>query len=159
MDKSNVSAISYIKGTSINLISKNGDDYTLVTPSSSGMNMMSSVSSFEQLPSEPNDDGLITNNYDVLAGEVSDEPGLVLFVDSHNQIDGSLLKQLGFDDDASFDDIINKELKVVINDDYYKIISRKITSWEDYNYFDNDILKEHKGNLEKNNILKFPIFS
>lgn len=131
MDKSNVSAISYIKGTSINLISKNGDDYTLVTPSSSGMNMMSSVSSFEQLPSEPNDDGLITNNYDVLAGEIRDEPGLVLFVDSHNQIDGSLLKQLGFADDASFDDIINKELKVAINDDYYKKIGNVFTTETD----------------------------
>ena len=128
MDKSNVSAISYVKGTSINLVSKNGDSYSLVTPSSSAMNMMSSASSFEQLPDEPNSDGLITNNYDVLAGKVNnDEPGLVLFVDSHNQIDGTLLKQLGFDENASFKDIINKELKVIINDDYYKKIGTGFT--------------------------------
>ena len=118
MNKDDISGISYVKGTSINLVSKNGDDYSLVKPSSSSM--MSSTSSFEQLPSSNGDDGIIKNNYDVLAGEVNeDEPGLVLFVNSRNQINSDILKQLGFDENVSFDDIINKELKVVLNDDYY----------------------------------------
>ena len=47
MNKDDISGISYVKGTSINLVSKNGDDYSLVKPSSSSM--MSSTSSFEQL--------------------------------------------------------------------------------------------------------------
>ena len=127
MDKDNVSALSYVKGTSLNLVSKNGDDYTLVTPST---NMMG-TSTFEQLPEEPNDDGLINDNYDVLAGDVSNEAGLVLFVNSRNQIDGELLKQLGFDKDASFEDIINKELKVIVNDDYYKKMGSIFTVEED----------------------------
>ena len=118
MNKDDISGISYVKGTSINLVSKNGDDYSLVKPSSSSM--MSSTSSFEQLPSSNGDDGIIKNNYDVLAGEANeDEPGLVLFVNSRNQINSDILKQLGFDENVSFDDIINKELKVVLNDDYY----------------------------------------
>ena len=118
MNKDDISGISYVKGTSINLVSKNGDDYSLVKPSSSSM--MSSTSSFEQLPSSNGDDGIIENNYDVLAGEVNeDEVGLVLFVNSRNQISSDILKQLGFDEHASFDDIINKELKVILNDDYY----------------------------------------
>ena len=129
MDKDNVSALSYVKGTSLNLVSKNGDDYTLVTPST---NMMW-ASTFEQLPEEPNDDGLINDNYDVLAGEISNEAGLVLFVNSRNQIDGELLKQLGFDKDASFEDIINKKLKVIVNDDYYKKIGSIFTVEEDLN--------------------------
>ena len=88
---------------------------------------------FEQLPEEPNDDGLINDNYDVLAGEISNEAGLVLFVNSRNQIDGELLKQLGFDKDASFEDIINKKLKVIVNDDYYKKIGSIFTVEEDLN--------------------------
>ena len=118
MDKNNISGISYARGTNINIVSKNGDDYSLVQPSSSSM--MSSTSSFEQLPSSTGNDGIIENNYDVLAGEVNeDEVGLVLFVNSRNQINSDILKQLGFDENASFEDIINKELKVVLNDDYY----------------------------------------
>ena len=118
LNKDDISGISYVKGTSINIVSKNGDDYSFVQPSSSSM--MSSTSSFEQLPSSNGDDGIIENNYDVLAGEVNeDEVGLVLFVNSRNQISSDILKQLGFDEHASFDDIINKELKVILNDDYY----------------------------------------
>lgn len=118
LNKDDISGISYVKGTSINIVSKNGDDYSFVQPSSSSM--MSSTSSFEQLPSSNGDDGIIENNYDVLAGEVNeDEVGLVLFVNSRNQISSDILKQLGFDEHASFEDIINKELKVVLNDDYY----------------------------------------
>ena len=118
LNKDDISGISYVKGTSINIVSKNGDDYSFVQPSSSSM--MSSTSSFEPLPSSNGDDGIIENNYDVLAGEVNeDEVGLVLFVNSRNQISSDILKQLGFDEHASFDDIINKELKVILNDDYY----------------------------------------
>lgn len=118
LNKDDISGISYVKGTSINIVSKNGDDYSFVQPSSSSM--MSSTSSFEQLPSSNGDDGIIENNYDVLAGEVNeDEVGLVLFVNSRNQISSDILKQLGFDEHVSFDDIINKELKVILNDDYY----------------------------------------
>ena len=117
MNKDNISGVSYVKGTSINLVSKNGDSYSLVKPNSNSL--MSSTLSFEQLPSS-GDDGIIFNNYDVLAGEVNeDEAGLVLFVNSRNEISSDILKQLGLDENVSFDDIINKELKVVLNKDYY----------------------------------------
>ncbi len=117
MNKDNISGVSYVKGTSINLVSKNGDSYSLVKPNSNSL--MSSTLSFEQLPSS-GDDGIIFNNYDVLAGEVNeDEAGLVLFVNSRNEISSDLLKQLGLDENVNFDDIINKELKVVLNKDYY----------------------------------------
>ena len=117
MDMSNISGITYIKGTNINLISKNGDDYKLVTNGSvAAMNGMT----FDMLPLNPNNsEGLIQKNYDVLAGQISDEPGLVIMVNSRNQISKSTLESLGFDSDASFDDILNKELKIAVNDDYY----------------------------------------
>lgn len=117
INKENISAISYIKGVNLNLVSKNNDGYSLVTPSS---NMKGS--SFGQLPIEYGD-GLTLNNYDVLAGTVNnDAPGLVLFVNSKNEISSEMLKQLGFDEKADFDDILGKELKVALNDDYYKQI-------------------------------------
>lgn len=123
LNKDNISGISYVKGTNINIVSKNGDSYSLVQPGFTSMpssSMMVGISSFEQLPNSMGDGGIIENNYDVLAGEINeDEPGLVLALNSRNQISANILKQLGFDDDASFEDIINKELKVILNDDYY----------------------------------------
>ena len=79
------------------------------------------------LPSNPNkdEDGVIEKNYDVLAGELDETtPGLILQVNSKNQVSASVLKQLGFNDKekVSFSDIMKKELKVIVNDDYYQEI-------------------------------------
>ena len=115
MDMDNISGISYIKGTNTILLSKNGDDYKFLNDNSSSLT--SNI-----LPYSPSD-SLIDKNYDVLAGKVTDEAGLVLFVDSYNRISSSLLESLGLDDSASFDDILNKEIKVIFNDDYYKKIN------------------------------------
>ena len=115
MDMDNISGISYLKGTNTILLSKNGDDYKFLNDNSSSFT--SNI-----LPYSPSD-SLIDKNYDVLAGKVTDEAGLVLFVDSYNRISSSLLESLGLDESASFDDILNKEIKVIFNDDYYKKIN------------------------------------
>ena len=115
MDMDNISGISYIKGTNTILLSKNGDDYKFLNDNSSSFTN-------NILPYSPSD-SLIDKNYDVLAGKVTDEAGLVLFVDSYNRISSSLLESLGLDDSASFEDILNKEIKVIFNDDYYKKIN------------------------------------
>ena len=115
MDMDNISGISYLKGTNTILLSKNGDDYKFLNDNSSSFT--SNI-----LPYSPSD-SLIDKNYDVLAGKVTDEAGLVLFVDSYNRISSSLLESLGLDDSASFEDILNKEIKVIFNDDYYKKIN------------------------------------
>ena len=115
MDMDNISGISYIKGTNTILLSKNGDDYKFLNDNSSSFTN-------NILPYSPSD-SLIDKNYDVLAGKVTDEAGLVLFVDSYNRISSSLLESLGLDDSASFEDILNKKIKVIFNDDYYKKIN------------------------------------
>ena len=111
MDMDNVSGLSYVRGTSVNLVSKNADGYSLVD---NGSNLTSNM-----LPESPNDKGILEKNYDVLAGDLSSEAGLVLVVNSRNQINLSILESLGFDKEADFEDILNKEIKVVFNDDYY----------------------------------------
>ena len=113
MDMSNVSGISYAKGTNLNIVSKNGDNYSLIN---SDFN-----TTFGTLPENPNgEEGLLEKNYDVLAGQISDDAGLVLIVNSRNQISASILESLGFNESASFDDILAKEFKIAVNDDYYK---------------------------------------
>lgn len=46
-----------------------------------------------------------------------------MVINSKNNLDKDLLNSLGFDgekDSISFEEIVNKEFKLVLNDDYYK---------------------------------------
>ncbi len=117
IDKETVSGISYQKSTGLNIINQSKDGYNLVNNTIMGM------STWTILPSKMNnkDSGVVENNYDILAGKIDEsEPGLILQLDSRNQIYSSTLKQLGLSGkEVSFDDILNKELKVIPNDIYY----------------------------------------
>lgn len=131
MDMSKISGYSYEKGTAINLVTQDSDGkYNLLA-----MNNDSSVQLWTILPINPNDDeGVIEENYDVLAGSLNnDEPGIILQVNNRNQISASTLKQLGFgDEEVSFDDIMNKEFKVILNNDYYQKLGNTFIPSQDY---------------------------
>lgn len=113
LDTSLLSGVSYQQATNFNIITKTKDGYKLVVDSSN----------WTLLPTNPNknENGIIYDNYDILAGEINEnEPGLILQVNSKNQIYQSTLEALGLSGkEVSFEDILNQELKVVRNDDYY----------------------------------------
>ncbi len=113
IDTKNLAGISYQTPTGFTIINHSEKGYQLVTNSSF----------WTLLPTNPNqnENGIIEDNYDILAGEINEEePGLILQVDSKNQIYASTLATLGLSGtEVSFDDILNQELKVILNDDYY----------------------------------------
>lgn len=113
LDTSLLSGVSYQQATNFNIIAKTKDGYKLVADSSNWI----------LLPTNPNknESGIIYDNYDILAGKINEnEPGLILQVNSKNQIYQSALEALGLSGkEVSFEDILNQELKVVGNDDYY----------------------------------------
>lgn len=113
IDKKNLSGIAYQSPTLLNVIKKDSNGYSLVENSSSWM----------VLPTNPNENqkGIIENNYDVLVGEIDEsKPGLILQVDSRNVVYKSSIEALGLEgDNVSFESIMNAELKVPINDEYY----------------------------------------
>lgn len=113
LDTSLLSGVSYQQATNFNIITKTKDGYKLVVDNSNWI----------LLPTNPNknENGIIYDNYDILAGKINEnEPGLILQVNSKNQIYQSTLEALGLSGkEASFEDILNQELKVVGNDDYY----------------------------------------
>ena len=144
LDQDDISGISYQYGTNFNIINKSSDGYQIV----SATNMQ--VQPWTLLPSKENDDEdtIIEANYDILAGSINnDEPGLILQVNSKNQIYASTLEQLGFDaeEEVSFEDIMSKELKVVLNNDYYTKVG---------NYFIPNQNLEELYNNENNITLK-----
>ncbi len=112
INKDDVAGVSYMRGTNIQLIEKS-DGYNLVSIGSSG-----SVSTGMGMLPEGN---IVDNNYDVIAGGLDNEPGLILQVDSKNRVSARILKALGFyDEETNFEDILNKEFKIPINDEYYQ---------------------------------------
>jgi len=117
LDKKYISGIAYQKTTAMNLISYSKEKgYQLVDTTNMAL-------PWTLLPVNPNEDkeGIIENNYDVIAGQIDNtHPGLILQVNSSNQVYASTLKQLGLEGDVSFEQILNQELKLVLNDDYYQ---------------------------------------
>ncbi|MDF9824655.1 putative ABC transport system permease protein [Breznakia sp. PF5-3] len=134
LDQKYLSGISYQKTTAMNIINysdKNG--YSLI-------DFSSQFDQWTLLPTEPNNNdnsGIIESLYDTLAGEVDEtKPGLVLQVDAKNQLSKSALKQLGFDDEdiesLTFDEIMSKEVKVILNEDYYNNVGNHFMINTDY---------------------------
>lgn len=120
IDPKYISGTAYDRGTNLLIVNKNHkNDYNLVSTLNMG------IASWTLLPSNPNksEDGIVDIMYDVIAGEIKeDEPGLILQVNSKNQIYESTLVALGLEKkkSVSFEEIMNQELKVILNDDYYK---------------------------------------
>ena len=118
IDKNLLSGISFLKKTGLNLVTVDKDNnYKKID--------MSNSMSYQLFPTRTSEEetGVVEDNYDVLAGNIdSKELGLILAVDSKNGVDKSLIESLGFasTENISFDDILNKEIKLITNNDYYK---------------------------------------
>ena len=83
-----------------------------------------------------NDNTVIEETYDLLYGKLPENKNeLVLVINSKNNLDKDLLNSLGLDgekDSISFEEIVNKEFKLVLNDDYYKELGSYFTLNTDF---------------------------
>ena len=122
INQDNISGISCQTATNFNIINYNEESgYQLINSTNARLMPWSLLPTKKDGSSD-----VLDANYDVIAGEVdTTKPGLILQVDSKNRVYASTLKQLGFNDaeEVSFEDILNKELKLVLNDDYYKKVN------------------------------------
>ena len=139
MNKENVSAISYEYGTTLNVVTKNDDGTYGLVPTSTTYSMsttsMTGVMGWSLYADKVNGKSMLEDNYDILAGSIdSNNPDVVIAVNSRNELDSGILEQLGFDTSSniSFDDILNKEFKVIPNDIYYDEINNYFVPNKDY---------------------------
>lgn len=117
IDPKLISGISYQKAINLNLINKTkNNEYNVV-------NTTTGINTWSLLPSKENNitTDVIDNNFDVIAGSIDNtKPGLIIQLDSKNQLYNETLKQLGIEDKKiSFDEIMKQELKFIPNNDYY----------------------------------------
>lgn len=130
IDPEYVSGISYMRATSLNMISKIGDTYKNVN--SASLNMASIPRKLD----EKSTAGVIEENYDLLKGHIAEsKEDLMVIVGSDNSLSTVLLDLLGLDsslDEISFDDLIGKELKLVFNDQFYRSLGEYFTLNTDF---------------------------
>ena len=121
IDPELLSGISYTRATNLNILTKNGKNYSPVV-----IPMQNFINIPKKLNTEKIDDS-INDTYDLLAGEIpKNKTELLLLVDSKNRISEEILKSLGLDTNAQsidFDKIVGTELKLVFNDQYYKKVT------------------------------------
>ena len=110
-----IGGIAYQRATSLNVLSKIDDKIKQID---------SSI--FAPIPTtlDGKESTVMSDNFEVIYGNTSvNKEELTLLVDSKNRVSESILKALGYEKDTiNFDEIVGKEFKVVLNDDYYKKI-------------------------------------
>jgi len=141
LDSKDVSGIGYVYAANLNLLQKVDGKVKLINTSSLNIGSMPHTLS-KDMPS------VIEQRFDLLAGkEPENKDEIVVEVDSKNRISKDLLEVLGFkgDSNISFEQILNSNIKLVLNDDYYQKVG---------NYFipNNDLEKVYKN--ENNVTLK-----
>jgi len=124
IDKELLSGISYTRLTALNIIGKVGNNYKPINLNQT---------QFTSMPKKinKNKNSYIEDNYDILIGKIpTQKEELLLIIDSNNRIDQKILEVLDIDitkEEISFDDIIGKELRLSLNNDYYKSLGNYFT--------------------------------
>lgn len=106
--------ISYMRNTNINFIQKINDKITMVNNNS--ITTVTIPKSFDNKP-------FLNVYYDILDGRLpKNKDEIILFVDSNNNVDENIIESLGLDKtkNTTFKDLLNSNIKVVMNDDLYK---------------------------------------
>ncbi len=117
IDDQLIGGVSYTRATKLNILYKNNDKISLLDTTNNSL--------LFPLPETKTEkgDSVITNNFDLIYGNMAHESNeLMLLIDTNNRLDLNLMKILGYteDDIISFDDILNKEFKIVLNNELYE---------------------------------------
>ena len=117
IDDTLIGGISYTRATKLNILYKNNDKISLLDTTNNPLLFPLPETKTEK------EDSVITNNFDLIYGNMAHESNeLMLLIDTNNRLDLNLMKILGYteDDIISFDDILNKEFKIVLNNELYE---------------------------------------
>lgn len=145
IDKDKLNAIGYEYGTTLNVVTKKADESYGLVPTATNYSMsttsMTGVMGWTLFPNSIEGKSMLEKDYDVLAGKINErEPGIVIAINARNELDKATLEQLGYDtsDNLSFTDILDKEFKVIPNDNYYDEVNGYFVPSKDYEKMYND---------------------
>ena len=132
-DSKLVGGVSYLKSTNFNLLTKIDDKVKNIDSTKILFSIPSSIDGKESQ--------IMKDNFEIIYGEkTNNKEDLYLLVDSKNRINADTLKILGYESDEviKFKDIVGKEFKIVLNDQYYQKIGDGFTINRDLDSLYND---------------------
>ncbi len=109
IDDEYVSGVTYNKGVGLNIIYNYNSEYLYTTSNALGMS---------SIP----ENNILEENFDVLSGKLpSNKNEVVLVLDMTNSVSKNTLNLLGLNDEEeiNFEDVMGKEFKIYLNDDFY----------------------------------------
>lgn len=114
INEDDVVGISYLRTMGLNMLVKNNDKIEYIN----NLNMISLPKQLKQ-----NEQSFLESAYDLLDGSYpKDKTEIVIAVNEKNRLEKSVLEALGIDvnkEEIQFDELIGKEIKVILNDDFY----------------------------------------
>ena len=120
LDVNLVSGISYTRATAINVVTKNFKDEYNTSLTDKMISLPGKIVNGKYVYET------IEENFDLLAGKIPENKNeLLVIIDSTNGLDKSFVEALGLDSSKtgiSFDDILDLEFKLILNDSYYEKI-------------------------------------
>lgn len=127
IDKDLISGIGFQRTTKLNVLTKIDEKVKMIDVSKA----------FFPLPEKKNEEQmpLIENNFDLIYGKMPEnKEELGLLIDTQNRLSKSILEILGYKEEEaiSFDEILNKEFKIVLNDELYEKIGKYFIVNTDY---------------------------
>ena len=123
-----IGGISYQRATKLNVLVKSKDT----------VNLLDDSTMFFPLPEqiqEGRTDTVIEDNFEVIYGSMPKEKeDLLVLVDTKNRLSASMLKALGYgeNESVSFEEIVGKEFKLVLNEQLYKDMGNYFTMNTNY---------------------------
>ena len=137
INKDDVMGINYIYPMGLNILQKVNGKVKQIPKTD--LNITTYPHSLESKKS------VIEERFDILAGRMpTSKEEVILEVDSKNQVSKNLLEVLGFttDDNINFNDILNSQITLVLNKDYYQNLGNYYVPKQDL-----DSLYKNKDNL------------
>lgn len=123
IDPDLIGGIIYTRATKLNILSKlNGT-----------VKLLDNSNTFFPLPEqieEGRKDTVIEDNFELIYGNMPKEKeDLLLLIDTKNRLDASTLKTLGYEEnqEVTFEEIVGKEFKLVLNEQLYKDMGNYFT--------------------------------
>ena len=108
--------VSYLRTLNLNLLFKDSNKINYINSQTIGLTALPKESS-------KNEQSFLETGYDLLYGNYPKEKtDLVIAINQKNRLEESILKALGIDttkEEISFEEIVGKEIKLILNDDFY----------------------------------------
>lgn len=128
IDANWIGGISYMRATKLNILAKVDGKTKLLENDNLFFPLPEQIDSTQK-------ESIITDNFELIYGNMPNQKeDLLLLVDERNRVDSHILEALGYQNQQaiSFEELLGREFKLVLNDDLYQKVGNYFTINTEY---------------------------